>query len=315
MRLEVKALIKGNFEVSESISTRIHPYDFMIFQEDTDFYISISKKVDHYKDYITKYEIEEDGIPTLTLTPYEIYEDMIQWLQYIESMGAFNIDIESINWEEAQITWIPEADEENNIMPILSFQAKHGKKKDKKIISQSDFSKLIIHRRFLKDLYIPFTYFRHGKNFYNQREYYFAFINFFMMLEYCFARGQFHKKQLLHEFSTSHILKRSISTIMKSIDRYSDKKKKHIEWIKHECVSREKNFDIDGIIYILVEYRGLLSHASKRSDKYLFHDVELFSLAFWTNMICTAACGYLQIGYCLQGAQKEEYLNGKQTRL
>ena len=308
MRLEIKATITGDFVIDKPVTAKSHPYDFTIFKEDDMYKISISKKVVNYQNYMTKCNMHE-GIPTFTLTPYEIYEDMIHWLQYIESMGAFNIAIESVNWDEPTISWIPEIEEEKGVMPLLSHQKKHQTNKSKRRISQSNLSNLVIYRRCLKDIYIPFTYFRQGKNLFEQRKYYFAYINFFMMLEYCFANGKFQKRDVLKEFNTSYLLKKSItSTIELMIN--NGKNEDHIKWIKQECSNRNKNFDLDGILYVLVEYRGLLSHASKLSEKYLFNDTELFSLAFLINMICFFVCGNLQIGNCLFGKQKEEYLNG-----
>lgn len=45
MRIEVKALIKGNFIVNEPILTKSHPYDFAILKEDNNYYLKISFKI------------------------------------------------------------------------------------------------------------------------------------------------------------------------------------------------------------------------------------------------------------------------------
>jgi len=308
MRLEVQALITGDFIIDESITVKSHPYDITISKGENGYCISISKRVFDYMEYITKYLGKRNKIPQFKLTPYEFYEDMILWLQYIESMGSFNFAVEKISWEEPKITWIPESDEEQGIMPLLSFQKNYDKKKNNRKLKHSSLSMLVIHRRFLKDIHIPFTYFRQGKSLLDQRQYYFAFINFFMMLEYCFANGKFKKEAVIKEFSQSYLLNKSINSALDLIKK--GEAKSHFEWIQKECIQHNKAVDNKGVVYILLKYRGLLSHASKYSDKYLFNDSQLFSLAFITSMICFLVCGNLQIGNCLFGKQKDEYLYG-----
>jgi hypothetical protein len=309
MRLEVQAIIIGDFVISEPVIANYHPYEFKISKDEKNHYISVSKKVTDYKDYITKYEGASNGVPQFRLTPYEIYEDMISWLQYIESMGAFNIGVKSIDWNESKITWIPEIEEEQGIMPLLSHQRQFDKKKPPRRLSQSNLSMLITHRRFLKEIYVPFTYFRIGKNLFDERKYYFAFINFFMMLEYCFANGKFKQDAVINEFNKSHILNKSISSALEIFTKHGNNQA-HLKWLKNECVRLKVKLNNEGIILLLVKYRGELSHASKISEKYLFHDDKLFSLSFVANLICFLVCGNLQIGNCLFGQQKEDYLHG-----
>ncbi len=310
MRIEVKALIKGNFIVNEPILTKSHPYDFAILKEDNNYYIIISKKVVDYHNYMTKCEVI-DGTPRFTLTSEEIYADIIDWLQYIESMGAFKFDVESINWDEPIITWIPEDEKEYGIMPLISHQRHRQKNEPSKRLSQSNLANIVIYRRFLNDIYIPFTYFRYGRIFFQQRHYYFAFINFFMMLEYCFGNGKVKKNAVLIEFRKSYLLRKSITSATK-LFKQSDYKT-HYDWLQSECSERQKQVNVESILFLLVEYRGMLSHASRLSEKYLLNNEELFSISLIINLICFFVCGNLQIGNCLCGKQRDEFLNGKNT--
>lgn len=309
MKLEVKAIITGDFILNEPVKAIFPPCECVIYKEEEIRYISVYKKNIDYQNYIPKFNADI----SITLTKVEIYEDMIYLLQYIESMGAFNFAIRSISWDEPQITWIPEEDEERGILPILSHQKKYHNDRACKKLNYSNLMDLSTYRKGLKDVHIPFTYYKQGKNLFDSRQYYFAYINFFMMLEYCFANGKFKKDAMIHEFTSSHLLRKSIESTSKMIKE--DSNKIHYYWLKEECENHNKKVDIEGIIYVLVEFRGLLSHASKRSEKYLFHSNNLFSLAFIISCICFYVCGHLQIGNCLFGKQKEEYLLGTNTKL
>ena len=303
MKLEVKAIIKGDFVLNAPVKAVFPPCECVIYKDKEIHYISICKRIIDYQNYMPQYNVNNSSF---TFTKAEIYEDMINLLQYLESMGAFNFAIHSISWDEPQITWIPEANEERGVIPILSHQQKYCSNRTCKVLSDSDLMNLSTYKKGLNDVYIPFTYYRQGKNLFETRQYYFAYINFFMMLEYCFANGKFKKDAMLCKFTSSNLLRKSIESTSKMIKE--DSNKIHYEWLKQECDNRNKKVDIEGIIYVLVEFRGLLSHASKRSEKYLFHSHNLFSLAFIISCICFYVCGYLQIGNCLFGKQKEEYL-------
>jgi len=238
---------------------------------------------------------------------------MIEWLQYIESMGAFNFGVENIDWDEPKITWIPECEEEKGIMPLLSHQRKKDNQNKSKQLKESNLQNVVIYRRVLKDIYIPFTYFRQGREFFDKQSYYFAFINFFMMLEYCFANGKFKKDAVLKELYSSGLLRKSVNSILKMISE--EKAKRHFDWIMNECKKYNKNYDVEGIIYLLVEYRGILSHAGGRSKQYLFKDEKLFSIAFLANMVCFMTCGNLQIYMFLSERQKEDYIKYEEYRI
>lgn len=305
MRIEVSAKMYGEFILKESIIVKSYPYDFMIFYEKGSYYISISKKVIDYELYITKCQ-DCNGIPQFTLTISEIYEDMIEWLQYIESMGAFNFGVKKIDWEEPKITWIPECDAEYGIMPLLSHQQKKESQDRFKLLKESNLQNIVIYRRILKEIYIPFTYFRQGRVFFDKQNYYFAFINFFMMLEYCFANGKFKKEAVLKEMYKAGLLRKSVNSVLEMV--HKEKSRRHFNWIKDECKKFQKEYSVEGILYLLIEYRGILSHAGGRSKKYIFNNQDLFSLAFLANMICFVACGNMQIYMFLSDRQKENYI-------
>lgn len=306
MRFQITAIVEGDFIISENLFTYSGNYKIELEHKLETNYISVSKKAINYSDFMTKYLGDTDGIPSFQLTPYEYYKDMVNYLHYIEAIGSFSLGITKIHWEELTISWIPELPEEEGIMPIRTYSKNFEPYASKKSIRQLDLSMLVSHKQYLEELTIPFTYYRQAKNFFENRLYYFAYINFFMMLEYCFANGQFKKEAIIREFSKSHILKKAIINTLEILPNSET----HYLWLKNECKNRGKEIDVAGIIYLLVEHRGLLSHATQKSKQFLFNDNKLFSLAFIISTICFIVCGNLQIGYCLHGKQRDEFLNG-----
>ena len=86
-------------------------------------------------------------------------------------------------------------------------------------------------------------------------------------------------------------------------------------WLSSECQKRQKKVDFEGIVYILVEYRGLLSHASVRSKSFLFDDVKLRPLAFIIGMICFLLCGYMQVYCCTNKKDKNNMILDRINKL
>lgn len=279
--------------MKEKVEARQGLYEFCIFQEKGKRYISVSKPVKDYLKYAPKV-CKKGGSLCILDTDPDLYNDMLDWLLYIEATGSFSYGVDRIHVDELEVSWICENEEEERQIPILATKREIRKSTADKYLSSNNLLNLVMYRSESPNIHIPFSYYRQGKVAFDSNNYYFAFINFFMMLEYCFANGEFHKKQMLFEFSKSQLLKSCVDSTISMIQSLGNENLNYT-WILSECEKRQRSFDFEGVIYVLVEYRGLLSHASKRSKDYLLNDIELRPLAFITNLICQFLCGRIQI--------------------
>ena len=80
------------------------------------------------------------------------------------------------------------------------------------------------------------------------------------------------------------------------------------KWMKKECQNRNKNHDVNSLIDIIVEYRGILSHACKRSEKYLYNESELFPITLIISLVCLLVCGNLQISKFIDEEQIKRWV-------
>lgn len=293
MKLQICAEIEGRFLLKEKVEARQGLYEFCIFQEKGKRYISVSKPVKDYLKYAPKV-CQKGGSLCILDTDPDFYNDMLEWLLYIEATGAFSFEVDRIHVDELEVSWICENAEEERQIPILATKREIGKPKADKYLSSNNLLNLVMYRSESPNIHIPFSYYRQGKVAFDSNNYYFAFINFFMMLEYCFANGKFHKDQVLSEFSNSELLRSCVDSTISMIPSLG-KENNNYAWIVSECEKRHKCYDFDGVIYVLVEYRGILSHATKLSKDYMLNDIELRPLAFITNLICRFLCGRIQI--------------------
>jgi hypothetical protein len=155
------------------------------------------------------------------------------------------------------------------------------------LITQNWLFQTLIHRRQLQHLDQPFSFYREGINYYLKFQYQNAYINFYLMLEGFFSNGKhFKNEEIKNDFIKSEIIKYAIN---ETITYLIQNKDKHYKWILQKCQDYNKNLDNDGIIHVLVENRGALSHyslASSRKLKDPFSDHDYESLAVIALMIC-----------------------------
>jgi hypothetical protein len=306
MKIQIVAEIEGLFILDQTITAKLYPYEFSIFKENLKRYISITKPIKDYRNVAPQFYMK-NGIPQIVTTKHEAYKDMEQWLIYIEAMGAFNFEVEKIHIDELEVKWICETEEEKGCIPITSLKRNREKKKADKHLCDSNLSNLVIFRKALPEAYIPFSYYRQARNFFNDNDYYFAFINYFMMLEFIFADGQFRKDTMTLKFKNSELLELCVLSALQTFENEDNKGSNYL-WILQECKKRQKKLDFDGIVYLLIEYRGLLSHASNRSKPFLLDVEQLRPLALLISLICFFLCGYIQVYCCSSDDDKSKMI-------
>lgn len=291
MRLRVTAEVKGDIFLKEKISTQFYIYTFNVFKENESFFISVEKSVSNYLDDIPKASFDESNHFVINIPETNIYADIVDWFKRIEAFGSFNLAIKRILYEEAEITWIPETVDEGKILSIKSYKVTRGGQ-NSKYLRLSDFQDTLFYSKRLDENYIPFSYFRLGASFFDEEEYYLSYINYFMMIEFLYGNGKTKKRETIIEFGKSDIL---VLSILMTINTFPIGDP-NLEWLKNECRKKQKEYNVEGLIFILVDHRGMIAHGSKRrSGMYRDNPNLLRPISFILGMICRYVCGYIQM--------------------
>lgn len=291
MRLRVTAEVKGDILLKEKISTQFYIYTFNVFKENESFFISVEKSVSNYLDDIPKASFDESNHFVINIPETKIYADIVDWFKSIEAFGSFNLAIKRILYEEAEITWIPETVDEGKILSIKSYKVTRGGQ-NSKYLRLSDFQDTLFYSKRLDENYIPFSYFRLGASFFDEEEYYLSYINYFMMIEFLYGNGKTKKRETIIEFGKSDIL---VLSILMTINTFPIGDP-NLEWLKNECRKKQKEYNVEGLIFILVDHRGMIAHGSKRrSGMYRDNPNLLRPISFILGMICRYVCGYIQM--------------------
>ena len=219
--------------------------------------LSVSKEINmEHSDLI---ELSRNGGKASFAMNVDKYLDskMLDIFLNIEVYGGFQHGIMKVYYNEyLDLSWIDKVKNE-----VLFSMRKSLNKQKKVLITSDNFSKLMFDRTFIPEAKVPYNFFREANRYLDKLDYISAYIHFYMILEYCFAKGKFSAEQKKN-FKKSDMLKYAVlSTISMMKERNYDL---YLE-IKQECTDKHKKLNFDSLIDIMYHYRGDLSHAIKRA--------------------------------------------------
>lgn len=296
MIVKIETEISGNFLIKEEFEIFLHPYTIKIRYDNSikTHSISISKRLLDYQNFVPKVEIKNNQISEIKLPDISFIDDQLNILKHIESFGSIDINITSINWQNCSIEWINEPNEDI-VIPIRKYKITPSyNNNNPKLLTADWLWNTIVYRNQLKGLTLPFSFFREGANSFYSFQYQNAFINFYHMLEGFFGNSQYKNEKIKDEFSKSEILKFGIETTLENLININNR---HLTWTNKTVKKFDKSLNVEGIIHLLVEYRGKLSHFSlnKMDMKNPFKDKDYESLAFLAMGICIFSSVKLRI--------------------
>lgn len=293
----VKAPIIGNFALTAPIKSHSHGFEVSIFIEDDKYKISVVRLVPEQSrlnidinrigDYI---EPIQPKVPDI-----EDYKEYIELLQHIEAMGGFNYGITKILYKEAlELVWYIGDDIFQNLKPICTMKQQYNPPR-KKILTTSNLSSIIFLKKHIPDALIPYNYYREAKGYYDNQDYRMAYLHFYMILEYCFAKGESGRKAQLANFMEDDWL---VFSVLDTIKLLKNNATEHYTWLKEKLIEKSKKMNVHDILWLLYDYRGILAHGLKRSAKYIFEDRQLRPITTILSSICFSVCGNMQV-YCM----------------
>ena len=94
----MKAEIEADMIVTEPVTAKLYPYEFEVYKEKDKLWLKVSKPVKDYEAYLPKM-FTENGAVNIVIGKNDIFKDLLEWLQYIEAMGSFNIQINRVYWD------------------------------------------------------------------------------------------------------------------------------------------------------------------------------------------------------------------------
>jgi len=305
MIFEVQAQIIGdNLIIDRDIEFKHYPYLIRIIFNEDKYFLSFQKKLIDINNSIPTFTTNSDNVPILTLPPNDFYQDIIRIMQHIESFGALDNCLQSIDFENITLKWIPE-NENEHISPLSEFTKKIGNSRSYKKLSKDWLFNTVIHRKQLGDLFFPFAFYRDAATLFHDHRYQSAFCTFYMMLEYFF-----HEKSwgIAHD---AYLKDTCLNTCLIETLSELPKHKIHHDWLIKELKRRDKEYNQEGLLHLINRFRDELSHAvDMKKNRNIFNDQYFFSLSYVAMTLCLFVSIKQRLLPFVTKTDKEEFLKG-----
>ncbi len=291
MKLVVTAQLYSQVLIDEVIELKYYPFIISFHPNENKILeeISIERGITDFIGLIPKVKVENHTVKQIEFPKEDFLAEQRELLQHLESFGSLDLDIIEIKWDNPKITWIPENEEERSMLPISSYKRNLEYDTSKKL-TLGWLQGTVYNRRMLSHLVLPLSFHRKGINFYHRFEYSESFLSFYIMLEGVFGNGKTKNYQVEQEFLKSEIMNYAITETLKWLN--NEENNNHKEWLLKFLKSKDWQYDIKGIISMLVKQRGYLSHFSlnsNRKQRDTFNEKENHSPAFIIMSICRFA--------------------------
>ena len=302
MILRIKTEITGGFLFKKQVSFSLNEVTVSLFTLNEKNYVAASRQVIGFQNVLS------DGIENILEYEYEQETPLLEALKCFESTGSFLFCIQNIKYDERETEWIAETDEEKAIIDRLP-KTKWSLEKDNSLIevTEDKIEQLVTLCSTRKDCIYAFEFLRQGNVSFRNGSFYFAFVNFFMLMEEAFGKGEFHTDQLERNFAGSDVLHLCVLTAIDMLLR-TPLESLYVEWMQKEVKRRQKNWDLSGIVSCIVRFRGDYLHSHKRAKILEQRDQFFKYMAAFTQSVCWAYCCFLVISSNMTEDEKANYI-------
>lgn len=211
--------------------------------------------------------------------------ELIDMLQYLESLGSFWLGIRKMEFNGVEEFWEAESEEEKHHIEINNFSTKETRVITPEQFKKNSLVQLIEAKEILDHLKIPMAFYRTGKVEYENRNYYFAFINYFLLLEFFFAGGTSRQDMMHKNFSENVEFMKAISETLENHNVLMRAKELQ-PFFDKMSLSLAKPHDV---ALFLIKMRGQLAHQFQEDTRdkiHLLNQDSFEPIAFFAFAIC-----------------------------
>jgi len=269
MKLEFKCKVQSKTYIGNSIlETSIIGKEFVLIPDEKGLLkeIVIRAQVPNSKKIISKITPSKSpGVKHEVNIELDegVVDEIKNLLQYLESTLSFSANLEKISWEEPDLKFIPENEQDKANINILSFSSQKSYPEDEKMLTLDAFREIVLEKEKYEFLTVIKSFYKEGKREFNSFRYINAFYNFYFVIEDLYGNGKTKNFDVEKEFKNDKNFRSFVEWMMeKNLD---GRHKKNIEKFIQE---EHKSYDADGLIELIVRVRGNLHHFSAKSTKH-----------------------------------------------
>lgn len=290
MLLRLTARVESAAIVEEPFGVEVPPYsvDLGCDEHNRVTEIRVEKRVAASDTQLPRTTISPSGEVTFhVMTSDPHFRDILDLLQFIESIGSFHLGIRSVEWSHGKYEWVPETDDERQQLRLFSTQTTFKYRQTPVNVDPGTLARLVNSRTRLERFTIPMAFFREGVNDFRRFRYVQAFHNLYFFLEDLFGGGKTKNRQVEAQFLSDAILQKAVTETLVALEGADlTRHRMNLEgFFKVENAAWTPN----GVVSFIVGMRGNLHHYSQKSTKPKGHPLnqrEFESVAFLLQMIC-----------------------------
>jgi hypothetical protein len=194
-----------------------------------------------------------------------LFDNLVREFQEIESLMSPLLGMRKVHWECAEYKVVPETEIEKDNVKIIGWNLTDGEP-IKEIIptSKTALESVINSMTTAQKLILPLSFYREGTNEFDSKRYINAFYNFYFVIEGLYGNRKTLDRQIRHELKKSPALRQVIEIVITDAEMLEKDDRKAISEL---LASRNKRFDVDGVIDLLVSTRGDLHHFTNNPNK------------------------------------------------
>jgi hypothetical protein len=271
MKFGIKCRVDSNTDIGkEPIQITIDGIDFNLVPTEEGLLSELTAVVgvDNDKDFtsqVTPSNEPEKAQWAVTVDfDRQIFDGLIEMVQYLEGALSFLIGVKKIYWDETETIFIPENEEESKKYNLTKFSVTRKYPEGRSRLTVGEFKAIVLNKNELEPFTIIKLFHRDGMLEFASIRYIQAFYNFYFVLEDLYAKGKTSTTEVEKRFKSSPVLRGIIQDVL---DNHIKMQGNHLQNIQNFLTEENKDFSIDGIIELIVQVRGNLHHYSGKSTK------------------------------------------------
>ena len=207
----------------------------------------------------------EPGVALTIDYDKQISDKLIDMFQYIDASLSLLFGVKKINWEERETFFIPESEEEQSKLDVMSYSLRyHYPEEQRTKLTVGVFKDIIQRKSKDESLTIVKLFHREGIREFRSLRYIQAYYSFYFILEDLYGEGKTQNRDIEQKFKSNQTLRTLIQGVLNTTIKPHGN---HLQNIQNFLQEENKSFDVDGIIELIVRVRGNLHHYSGKSTK------------------------------------------------
>lgn len=287
MRYRIRTVVEGSSSIEGELEFDCGRHRFRLGAGENRriVWIEVEVQVADYQEYLPRLTRVSENQWSLVSAPNPHHQDLIDLLQYVESIGAFWLGIRRLHWENPEADWVPESNEEKEQIHVRNLRVSRKYPTPPTPVGAKLIGEVLDRRSTHQYLTIPMAFFREGMNEFEQFRYIQAFFNFYFFLESLFGRGGKNQRVIEH-FIASPSLCNATAEALAFLQG------EHSRWERlKQHVTHDGHPSVEVTLASVVDLRGRLHHFSIGNTRLQGHPLNHREFEW---------CAYLLVAICLK---------------